>query len=197
MPSVSKLINSGVTVPSKKPIAICTRDSHTRIHQCSETSAVKPTLTCHWAGICICFPVLFQAAGTNMWFCIFLGCALLDLSSSPLSLLIHFPAWAWTTSCPSDSDSRPCHLSLSGLDCPWMHIIVCAQLVSIDSWRLGLALADIFRRISRANGSHASAIRMASKQRALLHGSPSANAALFVIVIVVELSWVIHKIYSI
>ena len=73
MPSVSKLINSGVTVPSKKPIAICTRDSHTRIHQCSETSAVKPTLTCHWAGICICFPVLFQAAGTNMWFCIFLG----------------------------------------------------------------------------------------------------------------------------
>ena len=125
------------------------------------------------------------------------GCALLHLSSSALSLLIHFPAWAWTTSCPSDSDSRPCHLSLSGLDCPWMHIIVCAQLVSIDSWRLGLALADIFRRISRANGSHASAIRMASKQRALLHGSLSANAALFVIVIVVELSWVIHKIYSI
>ena len=48
-------------------------ETHTRIHQCSETSAVKPTLTCHWAGICICFPVLFQAAGTNMWFCIFLG----------------------------------------------------------------------------------------------------------------------------
>jgi hypothetical protein len=69
-----------------------------------------------------------------------------------------------------------------------MHIIVCTPLVSIDSWRLGLALADIFRRISRTNGSHASAIRMASKQRALLPGSPSANAALFVIVIVVELS---------
>ena len=74
-----------------------------------------------------------------------------------------------------------------------MHIIVCAQLVSIDSWRLGLALADIFRRISRTNGSHASAIRMASKQRALLHGSPSANAALFVIVIVVELSYTYIK----
>jgi hypothetical protein len=40
MPSVSKLINFGV--PSKKPIAICTRDSHTRIHQCSETHIDLP-----------------------------------------------------------------------------------------------------------------------------------------------------------
>ena len=67
-----------------------------------------------------------------------------------------------------------------------MHLIVCAPVVSIDSWGLGVALADIFRRICGTNGSHSSAIRMASKQRALLQRSPSADEALFVLVIVIE-----------